>query len=79
MAKQPPIEDLNRDELLKLIRELMVRIDRLREENERLKRTQRRQASPFSKETPVANPKNPAGNQDKVFFTAARRRSRRRT
>ena len=50
---------LTRKELIKLIEDLQQQVAKLREENERLKRSQRRQAAPFSKENPVKNPKKP--------------------
>jgi len=59
LAKQPQVDELSRDELLKLIEDLRQQISQLREENERLKRKHQRQAAPFSKEAPVANPKKP--------------------
>lgn len=57
--KKPPVEKLTREELLALVRELERKNAELRKENERLKRAQHRQATPFSKERPVQNPKKP--------------------
>ena len=59
MANKPQVEQLSREELVKLVLELQRQIAQLREENQRLKRSQRRQAAPFSKEKPVENPKKP--------------------
>jgi transposase len=59
LADKPPVERLSRDELIALVRELQRQMGQLREENERLKRSQRRQAAPFSKEKPVKDPKKP--------------------
>jgi len=57
--KKPPVEDLSREELLALVRELERKNAELRRENERLKRAQHRPATPFSKGRPVDNPKQP--------------------
>jgi transposase len=59
MADKRPVNDLSREELIAPILELQRQIAGQREEIERLKRAQRRQAAPFSKERPVANPKRP--------------------
>lgn len=57
--KKPPVENLSREELLALVRELEQKNAELLKEIERLKRAQHRQATPFSKERPVKNPKKP--------------------
>ena len=49
-----------REELIALVRELQRQNAQLREEIERLKRWQRRQAAPFSKQQRVQNPRSPA-------------------
>jgi hypothetical protein len=59
VANQPHVEELSREELIALVLELQRQIAQLREENQRLKRSQRRQAAPFSKENPVKDPKRP--------------------
>ena len=60
MAKEkPPVENLNRKELLALVRERERKNAELLQENERLKQAQHRQATPFSKGRPVDNPKKP--------------------
>jgi transposase len=59
VANKPQVEELSREELIALVLELQRQIAQLREENQRLKRSQKRQAAPFSKEKPVKNPKNP--------------------
>jgi transposase len=57
--KKPPVEKLSREELLALVRELERKNAELLKENERLKRAQHRQASPFSKGRPLKHPKKP--------------------
>jgi transposase len=57
--KKPPVEQLSREELLALVRELERKNAELLKENQRLKRAQHRQATPFSKERRVNNPKKP--------------------
>jgi transposase len=59
VASKPPVEELSREELIALVRELQRQNTLLREEIQRLKRSQRRQAAPFSKEKPLQNPKKP--------------------
>lgn len=59
MANKPQVDELSREELIALVLELQRQIAQLREENQRLKRSQRRQAAPFSKEKPVKDPKKP--------------------
>ncbi len=53
------MDELSREELIALVREQQRQIAALREEIERLKRWQRRQAAPFSKERPVKDPQKP--------------------
>ena len=70
MMKTPqPIEQLNRDDLIALVETLTVQnqdlqsqVATLRAEIETLKRRGHRQAAPFSKETPKADPK-PSGRK----------------
>jgi len=66
MSETRKIEPLNpadvvreNEALRQRVAELAATIAALRAENERLKRRQHRQAAPFSKETPVVNPKRP--------------------
>ena len=59
MADKTPVDELSREELIALVRDQQRQIAGLREEIERLKRAQWRQAAPFSKEKPVKNPKKP--------------------
>ena len=59
MPKKLAIDQLSREELIALVRELQRQIAELRQENERLRRSQHRQAAPFSKQRPVQNPKKP--------------------
>ena len=59
MADKPPVDELSREDLIALVREQQRQISALREEMERLKRSQHRQAAPFSKEKPVKDPKKP--------------------
>src|SRR5450755_2475041 len=68
VADKPPVEQLSREDLIALVRELQRQLDQLREENERLKRSQRRQAAPFSKEKPVKNPKKPGRKKGQGSF-----------
>jgi transposase len=57
--KKAPVENLSREELVVLVRELERQIAELRRQNQELKRAQHRQAAPFSKGRPVGNPKKP--------------------
>jgi transposase len=57
--EKAPVENLSREELLGLVREQQLQIAELLKEIQRLKRAQHRQATPFSKERPVRNPKKP--------------------
>jgi transposase len=59
VPKKPEINQLSREKLIALVRELQRQNAQLREEIERLQRSQRRQAAPFSKQRPVQNPKRP--------------------
>ena len=59
MAKKPQVENLSREDLIALVREQQRQIAELRKESQRLKRAQHRQATPFSKEKPVKDPKRP--------------------
>jgi transposase len=68
VADKPQVEQLSREELIALVRELQRQIGQLREENERLKRSQRRQAAPFSKEKPVKDPKKPGRKKGQGRF-----------
>ena len=49
MSPGAPLDQLSREELIALIQELVRQNDELRAEIERLKRSQHRQAAPFSK------------------------------
>jgi transposase len=66
--KKPPVENLSREELLALVREQERKIAELLKENQRLKRAQHRQATPFSKERPVQNPKKPGRKKGRGPF-----------
>ena len=72
VPKKPAIDQLNREELIALVRELQRQIAELRQENERLRRSQHRQAAPFSKQRPVQNPKKPGRRKGKDRFGTAR-------
>ena len=61
VADKPTLDDLSREELIALIVEL-------REQVERLKRSQRKQAAPFSKEKPVTNPSKPGRKKGQGSF-----------
>jgi transposase len=83
MADKRPVEELSREELIALARELRKELARHGKEIERqkeeiakrdqeiqeLKRSQHRQASPFSKGKPVTNPKKPGRKQGQGAFT----------
>jgi transposase len=66
--KKSQVENLSREELLALVRELERKNAELHKENERLKRAQHRQATPFSKDRPVKNPKKPGRKSGKGPF-----------
>jgi transposase len=68
LANKPQVEELSREELIALVLELQRQIALLREENQRLKRSQRRQAAPFSKEKPVRNPRKPGRKKGQGVF-----------
>ena len=59
MSPEAPLDELSREELIALIQELVRQNAELRAEIERLKRSQHRQAAPFSKGPPQAAPKRP--------------------
>ena len=59
MANTPTIDELSREELIVIVREQQLQIAALGKLIEQLKRKKSRQASPFSKEKPVPNPKRP--------------------
>lgn len=59
MSPEAPLDELSREELAALIRELHRQNAELRAEIERLKRSQGRQAAPFSKGQGKVNPKRP--------------------
>jgi transposase len=76
MDEPQRVEPLNPAELLILVEtlqrrvaELEATIAALRAENERVKRRQHRQAAPFRKETPAANPKRPGRKPGQGRFT----------
>ena len=59
MVNSPTIDELSREELIVIVREQQLQIEALGKLIEQLKRKKSRQASPFSKEKPVPNPKRP--------------------
>src|SRR5450432_2581287 len=72
----PELPELSRDELYELIRrqhriveELRNQNEELRKQVEELRRKSHRQATPFSKNQPKANPKPPGRKQGKGVFT----------
>jgi transposase len=76
MSESPRIEPLHPEELLRVVEalqrqvaELERQIAELRSENERLRRRQRRQAAPFSRDTPAANPKRAGRKPGQGTFT----------
>ena len=68
VAQKPPVESLSREELMALVRMQERRIAEHRKEIERLRRSQHRSATPFSKERPVKNPKKPGRKKCKGPF-----------
>ena len=72
MADKPSLDRLSREELIALVCEQQAQLSKLQAEIERWKRS-RRQAAPFSKEKPVANPKRPGRKKGQGPF--ARRRA----
>lgn len=68
MSPEALLNDLSREELLALIRELLGQIEELKAENERLKRGQHRQAAPFSRGEQKANPKKPGRKPGQGVF-----------
>ena len=64
----PDVESLSREELIALLLEQQRLIEELRAEIERLKGGQHRQAAPFSKGQPKANPKRPGRKRGKGPF-----------
>src|SRR5450432_2911371 len=72
----PELPELSRDELYELIRrqhriveELRNQNEELRKQVEELRRKSHRQAAPFSKNQPKANPKPPGRKPGKGVFT----------
>lgn len=59
MKMPEKLEALDREELIELVRKLVNKVTFLEEENEQLRRRGARQAAPFSKNKPKANPKKP--------------------
>ena len=55
----PDLDSLDREELIRLIRELQRQIEDLRKQNEELRRKDKRSAAPFSKGERKKNPKRP--------------------
>ncbi|MGH7839563.1 MAG: IS66 family transposase [Candidatus Binataceae bacterium] len=68
MSPEAPLDDRSREELIALIRELVRQNAELRAEIEQLKRSQHRQAAPFSKNQPKANPKKPGRKRGQGVF-----------
>src|SRR5690348_7927772 len=76
MTEADRIQPLNPAELAQRLAALQRRVEELeaanaalRAEVERLKRRQQRQAAPFSKDTPVANPQRPGRKPGQGMFT----------
>ena len=71
MPSNPPPElpELNREQLCELIRDLLKQNEELRKQVEDLRRKSHRQATPFSKNQPKANPKPPGRKQGEGVFT----------
>jgi hypothetical protein len=69
MLDREHISKLSYDELIELVVRLEQRIEKLEQENERLKRGGKRQAAPFSKGTRSSTPKRPGRKPGKGPFT----------
>jgi len=69
LSPEAPLEELSREELIALIRELLRQNAELRAEIERLRRSESRSAAPFSKNQPKANPKKPGRKPGQGVFT----------
>ena len=68
MSPETPLDELSRAELIALIRELVGQNAELRAELEQLKRALHRQAAPFSKHQPKANPQKPGRKPGQGVF-----------
>lgn len=68
MSPEAPLTDLSREELIAVIREQQRAIEQLREEIERLKRSSRRSAAPFSKGESKSDPKPPGRKPGQGYF-----------
>ena len=64
-----PIEELSREELVALVKELLSQNAELRAQFEQLNRGQHRQAAPFSKKCPKTDPKPPGRKAGQGPFT----------
>ena len=64
-----PLDELSREELLAMVKELIRQNAGLRAELEELKRNQHRQAAPFSKNKPKTDPKKPGRKAGQGPFT----------
>lgn len=62
------IEDLSREELIALIRRLADEVEKLRKENEELRRKRHRQAAPFTKGVRKSDPKKPGRRKGEGRF-----------
>lgn len=62
------IEDLSREELIALIRKLADEVEKLRKENEELRRKRYRQAAPFTKGFKKPDPKKPGRRKGEGQF-----------
>lgn len=68
MSPEAPLEELSREELIAMIRDVVGQMTELKAENERLRRSQHRQAAPFSKGRPKADPKKPGRKPGQGLF-----------
>ena len=67
MANSPPFDELSREDLIVIVRELQERIAALGKLIEQLRRKKSRQASSFSKEKPSRVPSDLAAKREKVM------------
>lgn len=69
MPPKTPLDELSREELLALVKDLLRQNAELRVELEELKRNQHRQAAPFSKNKSKPDPKKPGRKVGQGLFT----------
>jgi transposase len=68
-----PLEELSREELMALVRQLIARVAELERILEEVRRGGKRQSAPFSKGTPKTNPKRPGRKKGAAYGKQATR------